>query len=81
MMGSMDNRQVKVHSAYTDQGKYNSLVWLYKVTSDWDHPARLSTLSRSYNAWFNYLVQLIISDSNSIILIFIIYNFIYLILT
>jgi hypothetical protein len=45
MTGSVDNRQAKVRSVYTDQGECNLLIWLYKATSDWDHPARLSALS------------------------------------
>jgi hypothetical protein len=32
--GSVDNRQAKVRSVYTDQGECNPLVWLYKATSD-----------------------------------------------
>jgi hypothetical protein len=48
MTGLVDNRQAKVRSVYTDQGKYNPLVWLYKTTSDWDHPARLSALSHAF---------------------------------
>jgi hypothetical protein len=50
MTGSVDNRQSNVHSVYTDQGECNPLVWLYKVTSDRDHPTRLSTLSHAFNA-------------------------------
>jgi hypothetical protein len=34
MTGSVDNRQAKVRSVYTDQGESNPLVWLYKTTSD-----------------------------------------------
>jgi hypothetical protein len=34
MTGSVDNRQAKVRSVYTDQGECNQLVWLYKATSD-----------------------------------------------
>jgi hypothetical protein len=51
MTGSVENRQVKMRSVYTDQRKYNPLVWLYKTISDWDHPVRLSTLSHAFNAW------------------------------
>jgi hypothetical protein len=51
MTGSVDNRQAKVRSVYTYQRECNPLVWLYKATSDWDHPARLSALSHSFNAW------------------------------
>jgi hypothetical protein len=51
MTGSVDNRQAKVRGVYTDQGECNPLVWLYKATSDWDHPARLLALSHAFNAW------------------------------
>jgi hypothetical protein len=51
MTGSVDNRQAKVRSVYTDQGECNPLVWLYKTTSNWDHPARFSAFSHAFNAW------------------------------
>jgi hypothetical protein len=51
MTGSVDNRQAKVCGVYTDQRECNMLIWLYKTTSDWDHPARLSILSHTFNAW------------------------------
>jgi hypothetical protein len=51
MTETVDNRQANVCIAYTDQGERNPLVGLYKETSDWDHPARFSTLSHAFNAW------------------------------
>jgi hypothetical protein len=48
MTGSVDNRQANVRSVYTDRRGCNPLVWLYKATSDWDHPARLSALSHAF---------------------------------
>jgi hypothetical protein len=63
MTGSVDNRQEKVRSVYIDQGKCNMLDWLYKATSDWDHPTRLSTLSHSFNAWLTkYILGVSIID-------------------